>query len=272
MKQQGGYALITGGTSGIGYELAKLFASDGYNLILVARTQTDLEVQAKAFMQQYGIEVVTLAKDLFDAKAAFEIHEAVQQKNLTVDVLVNDAGQGQYGLFAEQDIHRLLAIIQLNVCSLTVLTQLFLKDMVARNEGKILMLASIASETPGPWQAVYHATKAYVLSLAEGVRQELKDTKVTITALQPGATDTDFFRKADMLDSKIMDSKLSDPAQVAKDGYDALMKGDDKIVSGFKNKVLIAASNVLPDTTVAAQMDKMQQPKEGADKKPDDAS
>lgn len=262
MSQPTKNVLITGGTSGIGYELAKLFAKDGYRLILVARTEADLDEKAKEFSTEFGIEVTTIAKDLFEPKAAFDVYEEVRQKNLKVDVLVNDAGQGQYGLFVEQDIDRLLEIIQLNISSLTVLTQLFLKDMVARNEGKILMLASIASETPGPWQAVYHATKAYVLSLAEGVRQELKDTEITMTALQPGATDTDFFRKADMLDSKIMDTKLSDPAQVAKDGYEALMSGDDKVVSGLKNKVMTAANNVMPETMVAAQMDKMQQPKE----------
>lgn len=262
MNQQSKLALITGGTSGIGYELAKLFAKDGYNLILVARTQADLDEKAKELSNQFGIEVTTLAKDLFNPKAAFEVYDEVQQKKLTVNVLVNDAGQGQYGLFVEQDIQRLLEIIQLNVCSLTVLTQLFLKDMVARNEGKILMLASIASQTPGPWQAVYHATKAFVLSLAEGVRRELKDTNITLTALQPGATDTDFFNKADMLESKVLDTDLSDPAKVAKDGYEALMQGDDKVVSGFKNKVMMAASNVMPEQMVAAQMEKMQEPKE----------
>ena len=177
-------------------------------------------------------------------------------------MLVNDAGQGQYGLFVEQDIQRLLELIQLNVISVTVLTHRFLKDMVARNEGKILQLGSIASQLPGPWQAVYHATKAYVLSFTEALISELKDSAVTLTVLQPGATDTDFFNKADMQNSKIMDTKLSDPAQVAKDGYKALMSGDDKIVSGMKNKVMVGMSNVMPESTVADQMNKMQQPRD----------
>lgn len=256
-----GYALITGGTSGIGYELAKCFAEDGYNLVLAARTESDLQQCASQLQQQYNVQVTTIAKDLFQPNAAFELYDSVKQKGITIDVLVNDAGQGQYGLFVEQDINRLLEIIQLNVSALTVLTHLFLKDMVARNQGKVLQLASIASELPGPWQAVYHATKAYVLHLTEGLISELKDTNVTLTALQPGATDTDFFNKADMLDSKITDSKLSDPAQVAKDGYKALMKGDDKIVSGFKNKAMVSMSNVMPDTMLADQMNKMQEPK-----------
>lgn len=255
------YALITGATSGIGYELAKLFASDGYNLIIVARTEEDLLQRAQEFSQQYGVQVVPITKDLIGENAAFELYDEVKAKNLTVDVLVNDAGQGQYGLFVEADIHRLLDIIHLNINSLTVLTHLFLKEMVARNEGKILQLASIASQLPGPWQAVYHATKAYVLSFTEALISELKDSAVTLTALQPGATDTDFFNKAEMQESKILDSKLSDPVQVAKDGYEALMKGDDKVISGMKNKVMVGMSNVMPESTVADRMNKMQEPK-----------
>jgi len=255
------YALITGATTGIGYELAKLFAKDGYNLVIVARTEEDLQQRAAELSGQYGVEVVSMSCDLFEPEAAFRLYDDVKSRNITVDVLVNDAGQGQYGLFVESDIRRQLDIIQLNVSSLTVLTYLFLKDMVARNEGKILQLASIASELPGPWQAVYHATKAYVLHLTEALIQEVKDTNVTLTALQPGATDTDFFNKAEMQESKILDTKLSDPAKVAQDGYDALMKGDDKVVSGFKNKAMVAGSNIMPDTTVAAQMDKMQEPR-----------
>lgn len=255
------YALITGGSSGIGYELAKLFAQDGYNLVLVARTQEDLDKVAQEITSQHGIQAITIAKDLFNPKAAFELYDEVKAKGITVNVLVNDAGQGQFGLFTESDIHRQLDIIQLNISSLTALTYMFLKDMIVRNEGKILQLASIASELPGPWQAVYHGTKAYVLSFTEALVNELKDTNITMTALQPGATDTDFFNKADMQNSKILDTKLSDPAKVAKDGYEALMKGDDKIVSGLKNKAMVAASNVMPDTMVAEQMNKMQKDK-----------
>ena len=255
------YALITGGTSGIGYELAKLFAEDGYNLIIVARDENELN-QKKVEFSALNIDVVTISKDLIKHESPFEVYEEVKKRNLTVDVLVNDAGQGQFGLFIEQDIHRLLDIIHLNINSLTVLTHLFLKDMMARNEGKILNLASIASQLPGPWQAVYHGTKAYVLSFTEALIRELKDSAVTLTALQPGATDTDFFNKAEMQESKILDSKLSDPAAVAKDGYEALMRGDDKVVSGFKNKMMVGMGNVMPESAVASQMDKMQKPRE----------
>jgi len=259
-----GYALVTGATEGIGYELAKLLSRDGYNLILVARTEEMLQQRA-AELSGAGVQVVTIAKDLMEPGAADELYEEVSSRGLTVSILVNDAGQGYFGLFAEQDTQRLLDIIQLNIVSLTILTHRVLKDMVARGEGKILQLASIASELPGPWQAVYHATKAYVLQLNESLVRELKDTGVTTTALQPGATDTDFFNKADMTESRILDQGLSDPAKVAADGYKALMAGDDKVVSGFKNKVMVGMSHVMPDSVVAAQMDAMQGPKNRED-------
>ncbi|WP_454802436.1 SDR family NAD(P)-dependent oxidoreductase [Mucilaginibacter phyllosphaerae] len=255
------YALITGATSGIGYELAKLFAKDNYNLIIVSRNQQQLDITAKE-LQENGIDVITFAKDLFNRNEVFSLCEDVKLTGIQVDVLVNDAGQGAYGLFQDNDIERELKIIDLNIGALTILTKHFLKEMVARNDGKILNLASIASETPGPWQAVYHGTKAYVLSLTEAIREEVKDTNITVTALLPGATDTDFFNKAGMQNAKIVQDKesLSNPADVAKDGYDALMSGDDKIISGFKNKLMVGMSHITPDTVVAHNMNEMQKP------------
>ncbi len=261
MQRDKTYTLITGGTSGIGYELAKLFGSMGHNLILVARTHSELSAKKQA-LSGLGIDVIAISKDLFEPRAAAELYQEVKNQRLEVDVLVNDAGQGQYGLFVENDISRYLQLIQLNIASLTTLTHLFLKEMVAKNRGKILQLASIASETPGPYQAVYHATKAYVLSLTEALINEVKDTDVTITALQPGVTDTDFFNKADMLYSKAVQdkSKMADPAKVARDGYEALMAGKDKVVSGWKNKIQTAMSNIIPDTAIADKVAKEQEP------------
>lgn len=257
METNNQYALITGGTSGIGYELAKIFAQKGYNLILVARTEDDLSTTANEFRGIYGVNVIPIARDLFQPFAAFDVYDEVKAKGITVNVLVNDAGQGVYGKFIETDITQQLDIIQLNISSLTVLTHLFLKDMVARNEGKILQLASIVSEIPSPLQAVYGATKQYILSFTEALINEVKDTNVTITALQPGPTNTDFFNKAGAQNSKIVkETKLADPADVARDGYEALMKGDDKVVSGFKNKVQSVMSNILPDTVLAENMRK----------------
>ncbi|MCQ6956913.1 SDR family NAD(P)-dependent oxidoreductase [Mucilaginibacter aquariorum] len=257
------YALITGATSGIGLELVKLFAKDNYNLIIVSRNQQELDKTAKE-LQQNGVDVITIAKDLFNRDEVFSLCEEVKRTGIQVDVLVNDAGQGVYGLFKDNDIDRELKIIDLNIGALTILTKHFLKEMVSRNEGKILNVASIASETPGPWQAVYHATKAYVLSLTEAIREEVKDTNITITALQPGVTDTDFFNKAGMNDSKAVQDKeaMANAANVAKDGYDALMAGKDKIVSGFKNKLQMAMGNVTPDSTLAHMVNEQQKPVE----------
>lgn len=262
MNQQNGYALITGATSGIGYELAKLFAQDGYNIIAVARTEEDLNKVRTEFTQQYGVQVEVIPTDLFGEKSATELYEEVKNRGLQVDVLVNDAGQGVYGLFVETDLEAQMRIIHLNIVSFTRLTYHFLKDMVARDSGKILQLGSVVSELPSPYQSVYGGTKAYVLSFTEALISEVKDTNVTITTLQPGATDTDFFNKAGAQQSKIIEdkSKLADPAKVAKDGYDALMKGDDKVVSGLKNKAQVAMSNVLPDTMLANQMKKQSEP------------
>jgi short-subunit dehydrogenase len=261
MANNNKYALITGGTSGIGRELAKIFVHEHYNLILIARNEQELNACAAEFRQS-GVDVITLAKDLFNREEVFAVYDEVKAKGVQVDVLVNDAGQGYYGEFKDTDINRELDIIQLNISATVILTKCFLKDMVARNDGKILQLASIASVTPGPWQSVYHGTKAFILSFSEAIREELKDTNVTVTALLPGATDTDFFNKADMQNSKIVQDKssLSDPADVAKDGFDALMAGDDKVTSGLKNKMMVGMSNVMPETTVAHMMNEQQKP------------
>lgn len=260
MESNATYTLITGGTAGIGYELAKVFAKNGHNLIIVARDQAEL-AQAARDLQPMGVEVITISKDLFLKEAAFELYDEVKKIGWTVDILVNNAGQGQYGQFAETNINRELDIIQLNICSLVVLTKLFLKDMLARGEGRIMNLSSIASKAPGPWQSVYHGTKAFVQSFTEAVRSEVKDTGVTLTALLPGATDTDFFRKAEMEESKIVqEGKLDDPVKVAEDGYEALMRGDDMVISGFKNKVDVAMSNIMPDKAAAENMNKKQAP------------
>lgn len=255
------YALITGATSGIGYELARLFAKDQYNLVLVSRHQQELDNKA-AELRQLGIEVTTLSKDLFNREEAASVYPEIKKLGLTIDVLVNDAGQGVYGEFKDTDIQRELQIIDLNIASLVILTKDFLKDMVSRNSGKILNLASIASKTPGPWQSVYHGTKAFVLSFTEAIREELKDTDITVTALLPGVTDTDFFNKADMTDSKAVQDKsaMANPADVAKDGYDALMSGKDKVISGLKNKIQTGMSNLMPDSTVAHQLYEQQKP------------
>jgi short-subunit dehydrogenase len=261
MEQSTKYALVTGGTSGIGYELAKLLARDGYNIILVARQQEGLDKTSKELSLMYKVKVEPMAKDLFYPGNAFELADDIKAKGIQIDILVNDAGQGQYGEFVDTDIQREIDIINLNISSLVILTKAFLKDMVARGDGRILNLASIAGKMPGPLQAVYHGTKAFVHSFTEAIRDEVKDSGVTVTSLLPGATNTDFFRKAQMEGSKIVQSgQLADPAKVAEDGYKALMSGDDMVVSGMKNKMQVGMSNLMPDSTVAGQMHHQQEP------------
>jgi short-subunit dehydrogenase len=255
------YVLITGATSGIGYELAKLFALNEYNQIIVARNEGELQTTAEE-LKGYGIKVIPIAKNLFEPNAAYELYEEIKGKGIKVDILVNNAGHGHYGEFVHTALEMELDIIQLNIISLVTLTKLFLKDMVERGDGKILNTSSIASKSPGPWQSVYHATKAFVQSFTEAIHVEVKDKGVVVTALLPGATDTDFFNKANMQDSKIVQDKdkLADPADVAKDGYEALMAGKDMVISGLKNKIDVVMSTILPDEKAAENTGKKQEP------------
>jgi short-subunit dehydrogenase len=263
MENNQKYALITGGTSGIGLELAKLFARDQYNLIIVGRTAGQ-PGSRESELVGLGVQVISISRDLSQREEAFALCQDIKSRGLQIDVLVNDAGQGQYGQFKDTDIRRELEIIDLNIGAVVILTKHFLQEMVARNDGKILNLASIASKTPGPWQSIYHASKAFVLSFSEAVRAEVQHTNITITALMPGVTDTDFFNKADMQSSKAVQDKdaMADPAEVAKDGYEALMAGQDKVISGFKNKMQVAMGNLMPDSAVANQVKSQQEPVE----------
>lgn len=258
------YALITGATSGIGYELAKLFAKDGYNLVLVARSNERLQEVSDEF-RQHNVDVIALDKDLFDPQAARQIYTEMKARGVRVDFLVNNAGQGQRGRFHEIPLERHLALLQLDVVSLLTLTRLFLDDMIARNSGKILNLASVVSKTPAPEFAVYAASKAFVLSLSEALAVELEDTNVTITALLPGRTDTDFFYKADMVDTKeYQEHDLANPVEVARDGYNALMSGESRVISGAQNKMMIGMLNTMSDSANAAKMHKNMQPTDKA--------
>jgi short-subunit dehydrogenase len=254
------YALVTGGTSGIGYEISKLLANDGYNLVIVARSSEQLQTVCNE-LRQFKVDVTPLEKDLFQKEAANEIFQEMQNRGLTIDVLVNDAGQGQAGLFHEIPLERHLDIIQLNITTLVSLTYLFLPEMIKKGEGKILNLASVVSKTPAPEFAIYAASKAFVLSFSEALSAELEDTGVTVTALMPGRTDTAFFHRADMENTKeYQEHKLADPADVAKDGYDAMMSGDSRVISGAQNKMMIGMMNTIPDSANASNMQKNIQP------------
>lgn len=255
-QTSGQTALITGASSGIGQELAKLFAKDGYNLVLVGRSEDKLHQLADEFRTSYGLDQVTvIGKDLSKENAAQELYDDIRSKGFTINVLVNDAGVGTYGKFAnETDWETEKDLIHLNTITLTHLTKLYLKEMVQRNEGKILNLASLLSITPTPLMAVYAATKSYVYNFSASLVNELKDTNVTVTALMPNATDTDFFNKAGASDIKVTD-QLQDPVMVAKDGYEALMKGEPKVVpGGLSNKMVEIMGHVVPQQAMASMM------------------
>ncbi|WPP50325.1 SDR family NAD(P)-dependent oxidoreductase [Catalinimonas niigatensis] len=255
--------LISGATSGFGREFVELFAQDGYNLILIARHEQDLQKVANEVKAKYPVcDVIVIAKDLSVPGSAQELYDEVKGKNLTVDVLINNAGFGSHGLFVETAMEREQKIMHLNMISLVELTKLFLKEMVSRNDGKILQLGSTVAFMPVPKMAVYAASKAFVLSFTEALQHELKDTNVTVTVLCPGAGDTEFFERADAEDTRIVqDTTLSDPAKVARDGYEALMSGDRRVVSGAKNKIQAFMSNFVPDSFLAVGMSKMMEDK-----------
>ena len=253
------YALVTGATSGIGYELAKQAAVNGFNLVLVARDEGEL-LSVREELQSFSVEVIPLVKDLFRENAAREVYDEMQSRGIPIDLLINDAGQGEYGKFVEADLQRNLNIIRLNVMSLTALTYYFLKEMIARNEGRILQVGSEVSKTPTPLLAVYAATKAYVLSFTEALINEVKGTEVTLTLLMPGATDTDFFDKARMEHTKVYrEAKMDSPEELAKMAFDALMEGDRRLIgpAGRKN---VAMAAITPDNRVADNLRKNMEP------------
>ncbi|MDQ1856503.1 SDR family oxidoreductase [Chryseobacterium sp. WLY505] len=263
MERKNQFALITGATSGIGYELAKQFAMNGYDLVIVARDHEELVKKADE-LKNYGINVISISKNLFLEEEAYSLYSELKMNAISPEILVNDAGQGVYGKFQDTDIHREIDIVHLNIISVLILTKLFVKDRLPKGSGKILNLASVASKAPGPWHSVYHATKAFILSWSEAIREELKDSGITVTALLPGPTDTDFFNKADMNRSKILEDKdsLASPEEVAIDGYNALMNNEDKIISGLKNKLSVAMTNLTSDSMAAHRMAEMQKPTE----------
>jgi short-subunit dehydrogenase len=266
-------ALITGASSGFGYEFAKRFAKDGYDVILVSRNGEKLQDVAQEVKMINDVRAIVIEKDLAKPDAAVELYNEVVNQHIQVDVLINNAGVGEHGFFTDTDMDRELAIINLNVIALMQLTKLFMKDMVARDSGKILQLASTASVAPLPLMAVYSGTKAFVYSFTQALVNELKDTNVTMTALLPGASDTDFFHKAHAEDTVIYNqTSLSDPADVVKDGYNALMKGKAKVVSGMKNKVQAAMSNIMPENAVTGSMRKFMDESSSKDKKEEKGS
>lgn len=244
-------ALVTGASTGIGYELAKLFAADKYNLVLVARSRDRLEKVAAEILANHGVEVKVIAQDLSEPGAPVQLLEKTVGGGATVDILVNNAGFGTFGHFSQSGLAAQLAMMQVNIASLTMLTRLFLDDMLLRKRGRILNVASTAAFQAGPLMAVYYASKAYVLSFSEALANELKGTGVTVTCLCPGPTATEFHERAKMMDSRLLIPTRMSVARVARIGYRGLMCGKTLVIPGMHNWVLAQVVRLVPRRTAA---------------------
>jgi short-subunit dehydrogenase len=253
------FAVVTGASNGIGYELAKQFAQNGFDVLVTAEDAGI--IQAARDIEALGANVETVQVDLATYDGVETLYNAIKATGRPVDAIAINAGVGVGGPFVETDLQEELNLINLNVVSSVHLAKHVVKDMVARGQGRILFTSSIAALMPGPFEAVYAASKSFIQSFGEALRNELKDAGVTVTALQPGPTDTNFFHRADMDDTKAGASKKDDPAQVAKQGFDALMAGDDHVVAGsLTTKLQAAVTNVLPSTANAAQHRQLSEP------------
>jgi len=252
-------ALITGASEGIGHELAKRFAEHGHHLVLVARSEEKLKRLAGEISSAYGVRVSSIAQDLSVPDSAPKVHRKVEELGLAIDFLVNNAGVGTYGLFAETPLEDELRMMQLNMISLTQMTKLFVRKMLKCGRGKILNVASTAAFQPGPLMAVYYASKAYVLSFSEALANELHGTGVTVTALAPGPTRTGFQKRGVMEDSRLVQGQIADARSVAAAGYRGMMSGKTIVIPGFTNKLIPWVVRVSPRGVVTRVVRRMQE-------------
>ncbi len=244
-------AVITGASSGIGFHLARVFAKNGFDLIVVAE---DLGImEAASTFERFGAEVFPYQIDLTGQDGVDRLCARIKEQNRPVEALVVNAGVGVGGEFVETSLMKELNLIKLNVMSAVTLTKRVLRDMVKVGHGRILFTSSLAAETAAPYMAVYAASKAFLQSFAMAIRHEVKDRGIVVTALQPGATDTEFFERADMLDTKVGAGEKDDPAEVAQQGFDALMSGKDHVIAGsLMNKVQAVAGKLLSEAQAAS--------------------
>ena len=252
------FAIITGASTGIGFELATLAAEDGYDIVVVA--DEALINDAAADFRQFGTDVTAVEADLSTTEGVDSLLAAIDGRK--IDVLCANAGRGLGHAFLDQKVDDWRAVVDTNIVGTLYLVQKVLPAMVARNDGKILVTGSVAGYIPGAFQAVYNGSKAFIDSFTEALRNEIKDADgVTLTTLMPGPVDTEFFDRADMNDTSVgADPKKSDPADVAKDGWDALMNGKASIFSGWKTKLQGVIANVVPGSVLAEQHRKMAEP------------
>ena len=255
-------AIITGASSGIGFELARIFAKNNYDLVI--SSNSDKITDKAKILRQYEVEVTEVIADLATAKGVEKLFEKINSLNRPLDVAVLNAGVGLGGEFAETTWEEELNMINLNVVNLVYLAKLVLKEMVKFNDGKILFTSSLAAEMPGPYYAVYAATKAFVQSFAEAIHYEMDDTdkNISITSLQPGATDTNFFARADMENTPAGSAQKDDAKKVAQQAFDALMSGKDHVVAGsIKNRIQSTAAKFMSESLGAAAQAKNVKPK-----------
>jgi len=244
-------ALITGASSGIGLELAKIHASKGGDLVLIARNKEKLNELKRELQNQYGIQVYIIVKDLSVINSAQEVFIETTKANIQIDYLINNAGFGEFGMFAEADWNKELQMINLNITTLTQFTKLYLQEMIKRKRGKIMNVASTAAFQPGPTMAVYCATKAYVLSFSEAIRNEVCDKGIVVTALCPGATESGFQAAAAMEESKLVKGrKMPSAKEVAEYGYHAMIKGKAVAIHGLFNYIMAISVRFIPRSII----------------------
>jgi short-subunit dehydrogenase len=255
-------ALITGASSGIGLELASLAAQDGHDLVLVARQRERLESVGRGLEEEYGVRVSVLAKDLADPSAPAELWRGLAERGIGIDALVNNAGFGVYGFFAQTSVDRELEMIQVNVAALTHLTKLILPGMLARRRGRILNVASTAAFQPGPIMAVYYATKAYVLSFSEALASECARSGVTVTALCPGPTRTEFEGRAGSPEEIMARKKgfVMGAPEVAREGWRGMKAGKRVVIPGLRNRLLVLSERAIPRHLVTAISRRIREP------------
>ncbi|HEY3831578.1 MAG TPA: SDR family NAD(P)-dependent oxidoreductase [Acidimicrobiia bacterium] len=256
------WALVTGASSGIGLELARQFVEHDFDVVVAA--EDDGITQAAAELRREGADVRAVQADLATADGVQRLADEIDGLAAPIDALAINAGVGVSGPFVETRLEDHLNLVDLNVRGAVHLTRLVLPGMVDRGVGRLLFTSSIAATMPGPYASTYNASKSFLLSFAEALRVEVEDAGVTVTALMPGPTDTNFFSRADMEDTKLGQADKDDPRKVAADGYEALMSGKDRVVAGsMKNKVQAAAAKVMPDKVTAAMHGTMSKPGSG---------
>jgi short-subunit dehydrogenase len=261
MTEQRPLALVTGASTGIGFQLAQCCVESGFDLVIAA-DEPEIQEAANTF-RKAGAQVEAVEADLATEEGVDKLYEAARRLGRPVDALLANAGRGLGHAFLDQDFSEVRHVVDTNITGTIYLVQKIGRDMRNRGQGRILITGSIAGYMPGAFQAVYNGTKAFIDSFAAAIRNEMKDTGVTVTCLMPGATQTEFFERAGLMNTKLGQADKDSPVDVAKIGFDTMMRGDGDVVSGWKNKLQSAAANVIPSSVLAEQHRKQAEPGSG---------